>query len=99
MNYTTCSGMLSVVMSVITAPKPTEKKPIPYRLSLRTVKASRQTFARLMRGYADGTIDRDDFKTLIYAFSHYLQFLRLEKDLNIEERMEALEAQLENRNA
>ena len=65
------------------------------QLRLNNLENSRKTFARLIREYAKGNIPRTVFRDLCYALVGFLSFLKTEKELDIEERISALEELLE----
>jgi len=72
----------------------TEKQggtPVPFKLMLHSVPATRRTFARIIREYAKGRIAESDYKAVIWGLSQYLGAFRLEKDIELEKRLEALE--------
>lgn len=63
---------------------------------IETMWNSRLTLGRLMRYRAAGKIDRELFRDLCYGFEKQLQFWKLEADLRIEGRLDAIEAKLED---
>ena len=66
------------------------------KLYLNTLENSRKTFARLLRKYARGEIDRVLYRDLVYGLTGYLGFFRTEIELQtvreLEDRLKALEA-------
>lgn len=68
--------------------------PAPFSLRLRSLKSSRQTLARIVREHARGNLDRDTFKDLVYGMSHLLSYMKTEKELDVEARLEAIEDRL-----
>ena len=64
------------------------------KLRLNTVGNSRKSLARIIREYADGTMDSQKARDLAYLFSHYLGYFKLEKDCEIEKRLELIEEHL-----
>jgi len=62
-----------------------------FNLRLRTLKSSKNTFAKLMRERAAGRMDDGLFRSLIWSMSVYIGFLRLETEQNINDRLDALE--------
>jgi len=75
-----------------------QSRGVPFTLRLRSVTSTRQTFARVLREYARGTIGQDEYRQLVWGLSQYLGALRLEKDTEIEARLQEIEDQL-NRGA
>ena len=67
----------------------------PPRLLLNTPKAARLTLGRCMRRYLSGELGRDQFRDVVYGMSGLLAFFRLEADMQIEARLEAIEKTLE----
>ena len=65
------------------------------QLRLNTLENSRKSFARIIRMYSRGEIGRILFRDLAYGFTGFLSYWRLEKDTEIEARLEAIEAALE----
>ena len=75
---------------------PRQQKPggtLP-RLDLKSVDATRRTIARLIRRYAAGNVDDGLYKGVLYGLQSYLSWYKLEKDLDVEKRLEELEARL-----
>lgn len=62
---------------------------------LNTPENSRKTLARLIRKYNADQIDEQKFKALVYAINYLLSYWKLEKELDIERRIEALEEAME----
>jgi hypothetical protein len=60
---------------------------LPVKLHLNTLKNSRNSLARLMRMYSKGNISHVQFRNLVYAFSHFIQFYKTD----FENRIIALE--------
>ena len=69
--------------------------PLPFVLRLGSVKACRQSMTRLVREYGKGRVDSTTFRTTVWALGQLVTYWRLEKDLEIEKRIEALESKLE----
>lgn len=63
-------------------------------LRLRTVKSSRQSFARILRAYAKGELDDTIFKAMVNGLNVYLSYLKTESEQTIEVRLTALEESL-----
>lgn len=58
------------------------------KLRLNTIKNSKNSLARIIRLYAQGQIETDTFKALVYGFSYYLNFL---KQTDIVQKLDDLE--------
>ena len=65
------------------------------RIHLNTLENSRKTYARLLRKYAAGELDRTVFRDLCYGLTGYLAYFRTEIELKelreLEERIRELE--------
>lgn len=73
---------------------PVYPKPLEFRLRTRTLKTARQTFARIFRTYAEGKIDHETFRNMIYGLSNYLDYLKTEAEINILDRLAEIERRL-----
>ena len=62
------------------------------RLDLKSPDATRRTIGRIIRRYAKGELDETIYKGVLYGLQSYLAWFRFERDLDIEQRIEALEA-------
>ncbi|SIP92997.1 hypothetical protein SAMN05920897_101319 [Alkalispirochaeta americana] len=71
-----------------------QSRGVPFALRLRSVASTRQTFARVLREYARGTISQDEYRQLVWGLSQYLGALRLEKESEIEDRLQEIEERL-----
>lgn len=66
------------------------------RLSIRTHEQGRRVLVRLLREFRRNEQPNvAKFRAEIYALSVVLQYFQFEKDVEIEKRIEAIEAQLE----
>ena len=65
------------------------------KLMLNSLPNAKASLARVMRLYANGSLDAARYRNLIYGFSAYLSYLKQEADLDIEQRLEAIENLLE----
>lgn len=79
-----------------TQKRDTEKSPTgaPSQLRLNTPVNARKTLARIIRLYNDGEIDEQRAKTSAYLLTQLLGFFKFEADMEIERRLEELEARL-----
>ena len=66
----------------------------PLRMVLNSLSNVRKTYSRIIRRYKDGEITTEEAKTLTYMFSTLCQLFKTEKELNINERIEAIEKAL-----
>ncbi len=66
----------------------------PPQLRLNTPANARRSLARIIRMRAKDEITEADYKSIVYGISSMLGYFKLESDLRIEERIEALEARL-----
>ena len=78
------------------------KNPVPckrIRMCLNTHERARKALARLIREFRQDEIENRDvagFRALVYSFSTLLQFFSFQKNIEIEERIQALEKKLED---
>ena len=73
-------------------PIPAQK---PLRILLSSRKTSQRTLTRILQRMADGQLDLTIGRALIYGMSVYLGYLRLEAEKSIEDRLDSLEAMLQ----
>jgi hypothetical protein len=64
------------------------------RLALNTLVNTRKSYARLIRAYTRGTVPEAQFKTLAYGLGGLLGYWREEKAVELEKRIDALEASI-----
>ena len=64
---------------------------------LNTIRNSRQSMGRIIRMFQKGEISGNEARTLRYLMDGYLAWFKLESDLQIEQRIEAIEKVLEKR--
>jgi len=62
------------------------------QLRLNTLKNTRRTFARIIRLYARGEIQRDLYRDLCYGLGGLLSYWKTELDAEVIDRLEALES-------
>ncbi len=65
------------------------------RLRLDTLEKTRLTYARLLRLRATGRLNPPTFRDLVYGFTSFLGYWKLEADIRLEEKLEALERKLD----
>lgn len=65
------------------------------QLRLNTLENCRRSYARIIREYEAGHIEDARARTLGYLMTGLLSYWKLEKDLEIEERLERIERSLE----
>ena len=63
-------------------------------LKLDTLEECRESYTRVLHAYSQGEISENMARTLAYLFAGLLNFWKLEKDIEIEKRIEAIEATL-----
>ena len=61
------------------------------KLKLNNLENSRKSLARVLRDYANDEMEEKKARTMSYLFSAFLQYWKLEADLDIEERLAAIE--------
>lgn len=64
------------------------------RFPLDTAETARRSFARLIRAYAKGLIDRDLYRDLVYGMAAYTQAIKTTRDDDLEKRISNLEGAL-----
>ena len=60
-----------------------------------TAAETRQTLERIAKSFTTGDISEGQARALVYIFNGLLGYYRLESDLRIDERLEALEKKAE----
>ena len=65
------------------------------QLRLNTVSNTRKTWARLVRLYAKGQVERTAYRDMGFGFEKLLKAWRLEIDTEFAERLDLIEEQLE----
>ena len=74
-------------MSDISPPRGMEN----IQLRMNTLEKSRQSLTRVIRMYTKGEIDHEGFRDIVYGFAGLLSYWKLEKDCEIEKRLDAIE--------
>ena len=67
------------------------------QLRLNSLENSRRSFARIIRMYARGEIDRNVYRDLCYGLTGFLSYWKLEKDCQIEDRLDAIEKAIDQK--
>ena len=80
--------------ALTTAPSKRKNTDTLPRLDLKSPDATRRTIGRLIRRYAAGKTDEALYKGVLYGLQSYLSWFKFERDLEIEKRLEELEARL-----
>ena len=62
---------------------------------LRTLDGAKDFYCEVIADFAAGLISERSARALVYALTGYLQYLRLDADTRIEERIEELERTLQ----
>ena len=65
------------------------------RINTKTHNTARISLGRLIRSFQHGEVTEKDFRALVYGMNCLLGFYRLDCELEIEKRLEAIEDQLE----
>ena len=60
-------------------------------IDLSTLVATRETYGRIIEAYAEGTASENKAKSLAYLLNGFIAYWRLEKDIQIEERLNKIE--------
>lgn len=60
-------------------------------LQFDSLENTRQSYAEILEAYARNEISERNLRAFTYALSGYLNYWKLEKDIEIEERIEELE--------
>ncbi len=68
-------------------------------LQFDTLENTRKSYARILEAYARSEISERNLRAFTYALSGYLSYWKLEKDIDIERRIEEIEAQLWEENS
>ena len=64
------------------------------QLRLNTLENCRKSYNRIIRDYLAGGMDTETGRAVAYMLNGLLQYWRLEKDIEIERRLEAIEQRL-----
>lgn len=65
------------------------------RLRLNNFSAAKATYQRVLRAYAEDKMPDQKARTMCYLFTGLLAYFRHEADLRLEERLDKIEAMLE----
>jgi hypothetical protein len=65
------------------------------RLTLSKHDSARRTLGRLIRAFHADDIDEAKFRAMVYGFNALLAYFKLDAELDIEARLEAIEKALE----
>lgn len=68
--------------------------PVLQDLKLSTLEETRESYERIIQAFAESMISENNLRALVYALSGYLNYWRLQKDMEIEKRIEAIEEAL-----
>lgn len=72
-----------------------EARPVPFSLRLASVKSTRQSFARIIRAYGKGLIEREVFRDLVYSLSSFAVLLKMETDGDIDKQLAELQREVD----
>ena len=73
------------------------KKSTFTKLNLDSLSDTRISYADIIKAYASGEISENMGRALTYMLSQYLNYWRLEKDLEIEKRIQEIEKMLQEK--
>jgi len=65
--------------------------PLFQNVELKTLEGTKALYNQVVELYAQNVINEKNMRALVYALSNYLPFLKFEKDIELEKRIEALE--------
>ena len=68
---------------------------LPFQLRLRSLKSTRQTFARLLREYGKGRVPESLYKNLIWGLGGLITAFKEEREESTAKKLEAVEERLE----
>ncbi len=57
----------------------------------------KKSYLRIIKEYDGDELEADKFRNLIYAFSKYLEFLKFEKQQEIEKRLAVIEEKINDK--
>lgn len=75
------------------------KKPTFKDIDVYTLESTRASFGRVIQAYGKGEVSESMARTLAYLFTNYLGYWKLEKELQIEERLEKMQELYEDMEA
>lgn len=67
------------------------KTPFLQNLQLSTLENTRESYERIIKGYAEGMISEANLRALVYALTGYLSYFKLLQDMDFEKRLEEIE--------
>lgn len=67
---------------------------VRFELRLDTISATRETFAQLIEEHGAGKVDRQLFRDLSAALNGFLAYLKLEAEIDVEDRLAELESRM-----
>jgi hypothetical protein len=68
------------------------------QLRLNTLQNTRKSYARIIRDFMADEMNVEKGRAVAYMLNGYLQFWKLEADLRIEDRLQAIEDKLSQKN-
>jgi hypothetical protein len=68
--------------------------PLPFVPRLRSLKSLRSTYARILRALAAGQLDLETARVWIYAVSVYLNIAKAQTEIEVLDRITAIEKRL-----
>lgn len=61
---------------------------------IETISDARKELTRFIRSFHNNTTTEQEMRTIVYSFSALLAFMKAEKEIEIESRIEAIEQEL-----
>jgi hypothetical protein len=65
------------------------------RFPIGSIDQTQTTFAQVLRRYARGELEDNYYRGLVWGLSQYLGVLKLQRELDLDERLETLERAIE----
>jgi len=63
-------------------------------MCLSNLTAARKTFGRVIRAYGRGEVKENVYRALVYGLSHYLGYLKTERELDIDAQLAEIRERL-----
>lgn len=67
------------------------------KLRMNSYENVKKSYLRIIKEYDGDELEADKFRNLIYAFSKYLEFLKFEKQQEIEKRLAVIEEKINDK--
>lgn len=66
---------------------------------LLTLEGAKEFYAEVLENFTNNMVSERSMRAIVYLMSSYINYLKLEKDCRIEERIEAIEKAIEEAKA